>query len=256
MTYFDYKRIAEGYAKSRPQYHLLVMDMLRKDLKLEGMLSKGLDVGCGAGLSTTALRKICENVIGADASVEMIKSACKSADVSGVKFIQCSAENLKFPADTFDIVTVSGAINWINEDIFLPLTKEFLKEDGILLIYDNTMSDCMEGVAEYTKWWHEQYLERFPKPPRKENVWQSEDIQQYGFTILNRVTYHNSMEMSRNKFIDFMVTQSNVIARVEEQGESLHDVRRWFEETLEDIFRGQKRTLIFEGYNWYLKLGS
>ncbi|SFU99260.1 hypothetical protein [Butyrivibrio sp. INlla21] len=52
---FDSRRIAEGYAK-RPWLHKSVMDMLWKDLGLadDHRFKNGLDVGCGAGLSTMA----------------------------------------------------------------------------------------------------------------------------------------------------------------------------------------------------------
>ena len=35
MTYFNYERIAEGYANHRPHFHPLVMEML-KNLVFEG----------------------------------------------------------------------------------------------------------------------------------------------------------------------------------------------------------------------------
>ncbi|MDF2511932.1 MAG: SAM-dependent methyltransferase [Herbinix sp.] len=254
MSYFDYERIAKGYAENRPQFHLLVMDMLLKQLEPGEKLKNGLDVGCGAGLSASALQKVCEQVIAADASWEMIQAAKQVPENRNIRFIQCAAEELDFEEDSFDIVTVAGAINWIKEEIFLPLVHGFLKNDKILLIYDNTMSDKMEGVEAYTKWWSEQYLRRFPKPPRKENIWRSEDILQYGFQVENRETYQNQVLMDQERFINYMVTQSNVIARVEEQGESLTDVREWFNQSLEDIFKGEKQSLVFEGYNWYLKL--
>ena len=253
MSYFEYKRVAEGYAKNRPQYHLLVIEMLKRELKMVKKLSNGLDVGCGAGLSSSALLKICEQVTGADASQEMIDVACQIPENKDITFIKCKAEDLRFPADTFDIVTVAGAINWVREEVFLPLVKTFLKNDGILLVYDNTISDKMVNVEAYTKWWHEQYLMHFPKPPRKENVWQQEDIEQYGFHFLNHVTYENQVEMTQTAFIDFMVTQSNVITKVEQQGEELEAVRKWFEQSLSDIFKGQSQKMIFEGYNWYIK---
>lgn len=56
---FDYKRIAEGYAKDRPYLHGQVIERLKRDLQINGNFANGLDVGCGAGLSTKALRSIC-----------------------------------------------------------------------------------------------------------------------------------------------------------------------------------------------------
>ena len=64
---FDSKRIALGYAK-RPWLHKSVIEQLRTDCNLGGdyRFRNGLDVGCGAGLSTKALKLICDKVTGTD----------------------------------------------------------------------------------------------------------------------------------------------------------------------------------------------
>lgn len=58
---FDSKRIAHGYAK-RPWLHKSVIEKIKQDCSLpkDYIFKNGLDVGCGAGLSTKALRLICE----------------------------------------------------------------------------------------------------------------------------------------------------------------------------------------------------
>lgn len=54
---FNYKRIAEGYAKDRPFLHPEVIKRIKEDLKITTDFCNGLDVGCGAGLSTEALKR-------------------------------------------------------------------------------------------------------------------------------------------------------------------------------------------------------
>ena len=63
---FDHKRIANGYAKDRPWLHKLVMDKVKSDCALDKPFKNGLDVGCGAGLSTKALKLICDKFKGTD----------------------------------------------------------------------------------------------------------------------------------------------------------------------------------------------
>lgn len=60
---FDSQRIAEGYRK-RPWLHKQVMEQIKKDCGITAIFKNGLDVGCGAGLSTKGLRLICEQVTG------------------------------------------------------------------------------------------------------------------------------------------------------------------------------------------------
>lgn len=67
---FNYKRIAVGY-KDRPFLHKHVMEQLQRDMS-SANFHNGLDVGCGAGLSTKALKLICDKVTGTDISEEMI----------------------------------------------------------------------------------------------------------------------------------------------------------------------------------------
>ena len=53
----------------------------------------------------------------------------------------------------------------------------------------------------------------------------------------------------------FMLLQSNVIAAVEEKGENLAAVRRYFEENARCYFAPEgSESLVFDGYSWYLRL--
>lgn len=59
-------------------------------------------------------------------------------------------------------------------------------------------------------------------------------------------TYTNVVPMSKEAFIRFMITQSNVIAQVEENGQSLEKAIKWFEESLEPVFHGTIQNLVFD----------
>ena len=73
--FFDDRRIAKGYAKDRPFLHTQVIDMVKKECIGSRIFQNGLDVGCGAGLSTRALKALCNEVTGIDISGEMIEEA-------------------------------------------------------------------------------------------------------------------------------------------------------------------------------------
>ena len=75
MNFFTFQRVAEGYATHRPYYHPLIMRKIRERLSLNEPLAHALDVGCGTGLSTVALRMLAERVTGVDSSAEMIAVA-------------------------------------------------------------------------------------------------------------------------------------------------------------------------------------
>lgn len=247
---FDYKRIAEGYAKDRPFLHGQVIELLKKDLQITRNFSNGLDVGCGAGLSSKALKLICDKVTGTDISAEMIEAAKDFYINPCYTFLQSSAEEIRMPENTFDVVTAAGVINWIDEKKFLANLRPLMKEKGILIIYDFWITDRMKESAAYTDWWHNSYLNRFPKPQRKEDTWTKETVAPYGFELKNQKTYFLEYSFDKDAFIRFMMLQSNVNEQIDEKGKSEDEVRTWFENSLAPIFDAQKKILQFEGYYW------
>lgn len=100
-----------------------------------------LDVGCGTGFSTVALKEIVQKVIGLDISAERLSLAEKKGNV---EYILRSAENLPVCADKFDLITVSQAIHWVNKDKFFKEADRVLKRSGWLIAYDNYFSNQAE----------------------------------------------------------------------------------------------------------------
>ena len=143
-------------------------------------------------------------------------------------------------------------INWVDKASFLQNMDQVMATDSLLVIYDFWITDRMVGNDDYTRWYQREYLLNFPKPLRKENVWTREDVGNC-FRIENQVTYEMQHDFDRAGFIDFMMIQSNVNAQIESGIKSEEDVRKWMEDTLVPIFKENRRTLIFQGYSWYLK---
>ena len=249
---FDYQRIAEGYAK-RPFLHKEVFKRLKEDLSVNLTYQNGLDVGCGAGLSTKALKSVCAKVTGTDISAEMVQVAGTLCSEDGYSFARARAEDIVLTPEPFDIVTAAGVINWVDEALFLTNLKKSMTPHGLLLIYDFWITDRMLSNPSYTDWWHQEYLKHFPKPPRKEYVWTQEIVAPYGFHITKQVTYEFPYEFDLDSFIEFMLLQSNVIAQIEEGKQSLEDVTAWFYHSLAPIWQQSKEILFFDGYSWYIE---
>ena len=247
---FDSQRIAAGYAK-RPWLHKEVMEQIRKDCGIV-QVKTGLDVGCGAGLSTKALKLLCEHVTGTDISPEMI-AVCKHLYKDpAYTFAVSRAEENEIPEVPYDIITAAGVINWVDKDQFLSNAEKILKDNGLIVIYDFWITDRMDGEPSYTQWYRDEYLSMFPKPYRKENVWLQEDLSS-AFTLENRITYDLTYEFSLEDYIDFMMIQSNVNAKIETQILTVEEVKNWMTKTLAPIFHDTKKALRFTGYNWYIR---
>ena len=86
---FDEKRIAEGYM-NRPWLHKKVIERFVSDCEVTSNFRNGLDVGCGAGLSTKALHLICDRVTGTDISEQMIK--CVNRSIRIIKHIHFTGQ--------------------------------------------------------------------------------------------------------------------------------------------------------------------
>ncbi len=252
MGFFGFQRIAEGYANHRPYFHPLVIKEIRDQLNLHKKVHHALDVGCGAGLSTKALLDIAETVKGIDKDKEMI-AAAKTHQTKQVTYIHAAAEKLPFKALTFDIITVSGAINWIDRAQFLPEAGRVLRQQGWLIIYDNFITNQMLENQEYMHWYNDQYLIRYPKPPRNETLMTDEEAGRYDFQFIRSEDYSNELHLSYEQFIEYMLTQSNIIRAVDIGYERLSEVRQWMETTLEPIIPRPIGTFICKGYVWYLR---
>ncbi len=251
---FDSKRIALGYAK-RPWLHKSVMEQLRADCSLgaDYKFKNGLDVGCGAGLSTKALRLMCDRVTGTDIADSMIE-VCRElyGDDPAYSFYVAKAEETKVPESKYDIVTAAGCINWVDEEKFMANMAEVLADDGLIAIYDFGITDRMVDNEDYTGWYRNEYLKRFPKPPRKENKWTQDDLPD-GFIMEKQTEYDMIYPFELDRFVDFMLIQSNVNAQIESGSIEADQVRSWMTESLSGIFDGRQRQLIFYGYTWYIK---
>lgn len=247
---FDSNRIALGYA-NRPWLHKDVMRKIQNDCDIN-VLDNGLDVGCGAGLSTKALRLICNKVTGVDISPEMIKMCNKIYTDESYKFYVSKAEEARAIGELYDIITAAGVINWVDASKFLLNAKNILNENGLIVIYDFGITDKMIGDEYFTEWYNKEYLNLFPKPYRNERQWNQDDLIDI-FTMEKQIKYLLYYDFCVDEFIDFMMIQSNVNEAIQSGKISVKEAKDWMRKSLNEIFMNENRTLVFEGYNWYIR---
>ena len=253
MSMFNYKRVAEGYANDRPSYHSMVMKRIREELQICENFSCGLDVGCGSGSSTIALKEICNEVIGIEESEEMLKVAKNKYKDENIYFLKCRAEDAPFRNNFFDVVTASGSVNWIEPHSFLPLVNGQIKKGGWFIIYDYSFVGRVNESECFDEWYNSEYLAMFPKPFRNEEKWDDALVHPYGFHSARQEKCFYTVTMNQREFVNFIVTQTNVISAVEQGRKVIEDVYEWLDKSLNTIFSGERKELLFEGYIWYLK---
>lgn len=250
---FDAARIAEGY-KKRPYLHPQVMETFHRDKNQ--VYKNGLDIGCGAGLSSLALGEICAAVTGIDISPNMIEAAKVFCGSEGkYQFYVGTAECIPNEISDCDIVTAAGVVQWVKVADFLESLKIRMQPNAPLLIYDFAISDEIDAEVElkkcYANWWHEEYLKEFPRPARDDHEWTEDEVRPHGFTFCDKKEIRLYWTFTLETFAEFMLIQSNVNKRVEGGELSLEEAKSWFYRTLEPIFNGKESLrMVFKGYLW------
>lgn len=251
MNFFSLNTSAERYAKGRPFFHQLVIRRARDFLALENLLPLALDVGCGTGLSTIALKEISQSVAATDISREMIAFAPKDKNIA---YFVSDAENLPFDENKFDLITISQAVHWLDRKKFFSEARRIIKENGWMIIYDNYFSGRMPENSEFQIWYRESFLEKYPIPPRNWASFTGDETEKEGFDLLKHERIENTIVFSLEELTNFLLTLTNVIAAVEGGSEEITDVRFWLTENLKMFFKdAAEARVLFNAPIWFLQ---
>jgi demethylmenaquinone methyltransferase/2-methoxy-6-polyprenyl-1,4-benzoquinol methylase len=103
---------------------------------------RSLDLACGTGISTLAIADRFPDcrVIGVELRAEYLEIARKKIQTLGVRnveFVLSRAEDYRCP-EPFDCVVASYLAKYADLKRLIPVTKELLKEGGLLLMHDFT----------------------------------------------------------------------------------------------------------------------
>ena len=241
MRYFSAASVAARYTWGRPYFHPMIIQHIIPVLSLVLPVEHAIDVGCGTGLSTVALTAVARTVIGLDPSAAMLAYASHSPSIT---YCRAPAEYLPFADACCPLITVASAMHWVNQAAFLAEAKRVLTTSGWLVIYGNYFAKQPEATQDFERWNREIYLPRFPSPPRAKLLVEPVALQTFGFTLQLSEYYHHQLRFSIEGVADYLITQSNVIAAVEDGYEQLADIKAWLIEQLTPLF-GNRSTIAF-----------
>jgi ubiquinone/menaquinone biosynthesis C-methylase UbiE len=208
-NYFADAGVAERYAAARPYFHPLVVERLRAMLPPLADIKAALDVGCGTGQSSVALAEIAQSVTGIDNAAEMLAVAMAH---ERVQYIKASAEELPFPAGSFDLCTVGLALHWFDIEQFLTEAGRVLGASSWLAIYNDSFGAQMVGNPDFASWNAEYYVCNFPTPPRNVPQLTDELALRSGFVSVGETTFEHLVEFDPDALVTYLTTQSNVAA--------------------------------------------
>jgi hypothetical protein len=128
-----------------------------------------------------------------------------------------------------------------------------LNPGGWLIIYDKGFFGEMKENPEHERWYREDYLARYPSPPRNEEPFTEDECRKHGLRLVERERYTNEVSFSAEELTSYLMTQSNVVVAIESGAESLESARTWLTSSLASMFRRPRGTFLFGGVIEYFR---
>lgn len=149
---FDWGRASSDYAKYRDLYpEVFYQKLLALGVGIKGQTV--LDVGTGTGVLPRNMYPYGAKWVGTDISSEQIEQAKRLAEEHrmNIDFSVCPAEQLDFPAHSFDAVTASQCFCYFKHEQCAPKLARLLKPGGKFVILYTAwlpMEDQIAGESE------------------------------------------------------------------------------------------------------------
>lgn len=212
--------IADGYAKHRPPVHA---EILRR--AIVAPVGCALDVGCGSGISTLALKEFAQERIGIEPAAAMVDAA-RAVD-PGARFLVGPAESIPLPDASLDLITAAGSLNYVDLDRFFPEALRLLKPSGKLLVYDFSTGHRTDHN------WLAQFIERYPWAPHEARHLDPQILATaaQGFSLVRPEQFAVRLTLTRDFYLAYMMTETNVAYAIR-QGAHPDDIRSWCHQTL------------------------
>ncbi|MFH0520026.1 methyltransferase domain-containing protein [Streptomyces sp. M41] len=154
-TAFDHaSRSYDTLVAANPGYHA----HLRRSVRRLGLPGHGeglriLDLGCGTGASTAALRRVLPgaDITAVDASAGMLRRAVTKPWADGVTFVHTPVESFGGAGGEFDAVFAAYLFRNVSDpDAVLAIARDLLKPGGRLGVHEYTLSGRRRDRAVWT----------------------------------------------------------------------------------------------------------
>jgi ubiquinone/menaquinone biosynthesis C-methylase UbiE len=243
---FGSEEMAAGYATSRPPVHAHVIEHAARTMNLGRVAGRTLDVGCGSGISTAALRPHAAGCIGIDPAESMLRWGRITAPCAA--FAVGTAEAIPLRNGSVECITAAGSLNYADLDLFFPEARRVLAPDGVLLVYDFGPGMAFRGERGLEDWF-QQFSARYPPPYNEGRYLDPDVLKQFdsGFRVIGEETFEIGIRLTAGFYLDYMLTETNVASAIR-AGVPQSEIRDWCAETLAAVWRGEDKEVLFRGY--------
>ncbi len=243
---YDSDAMAAGYAQSRPPVHERILERAFPRLGLLTPVARALDVGCGSGVSTRALRGFAIERLGIEPVAAMVEW-CAAVDPDA-RFTVSPAESLPVPDQSMDLVTAAGSLNYVDLHRFFPEANRVLAPGGRLLVYDFSTGYRLRGQDNGTEWFAE-FVKRYPWPPAESTPLDPERLAAQCAPLMPVAAerFEIGVPLEPEFYLRYLMTETNV-AHAIRRGIPSDEIRSWCEAAMTPWWRGQSQEVLFEGY--------
>jgi hypothetical protein len=138
-------------------------------------------------------------------------------------------------------------LHWFDRTPFFTEAHRVLRQPGWLLLYGSGFCGRMIENPEFTCWL-EEYLQRFPTPPRSREPLSAEFLAEVGFREVLSETLVHSEIYSLDQLVAHLNTFSNLIGALQDGRETSDTVSSWLRATLAPMFKGPTGTFEYRGW--------
>lgn len=207
MNPFAGDGVGERYARGRPQVHTRVARAIAARC---GPIERALDLGCGTGLSSHALRRHARSVIGVDPARSML--ACARA-APGVAFALGRAEAIPLASGSVDLAAIGCAFHWCEREPLLREVARVLRPGGSFAIYDSLFLGDEGGPL--LRWLRDHYWKQLPECPRAPHLAPDDPLPE-------ALRFDGALEVAESA----QMALDDVVALVTSQASTIHAVER------------------------------
>jgi SAM-dependent methyltransferase len=218
---------ATRYAAGRPDYGPHLAEVFRRLLPPHHILDLAVDVGCGTGISTAPLLAVARWAVGVDPSLPMLTRAEPGPRRA---FVAGRAERLPLADDCADLVAAGSAFHWFDRERFAAEAVRIARGAAWLVVHHHWFAGRMRADPRFGCWVRDTYLARYPTPPRRPRLEAGEDLG--AFAHVTSEDYEQTVEVTRDELVTYLVTQSNVGVVVDAGEEDLDRVVTWLDDEL------------------------
>jgi hypothetical protein len=134
-------------------------------------------------------------------------------------------------------------LNQYNIDNFLVGANRLLKSGSWLVLYENYFISEMVDDDNFTNWFPNVYLKKYPSPPRNNTyLWTNENLIPKNFNFVTEERFKNPVRFNKKQLSLYFTTQSNIIAAVEKNETTYEQVENWLDQELAAFFDNNNTT--------------